>query len=50
MPHAAPDSFGYYKEGVYTDSACSTQDLDHAVVLYGYGTSDEGIDYWLVKK
>lgn len=52
MLHAAAalDSFGFYKEGVYQDAKCSNQDLDHAVVLFGYGTSDQGVDYWLVKK
>lgn len=24
------------------------RDLDHTVTLYGYGTSPEGVDYWLV--
>lgn len=38
------DTFRYYAEGVYTDSRCTTKsrDLDHAVVLFGYGTTPQG--------
>lgn len=25
------------------------EELDHAVTLMGYGTSEEGEDYWLIK-
>eukprot|EP00195_Chlamydomonas_chlamydogama_P002895 CAMPEP_0202919314 /NCGR_PEP_ID=MMETSP1392-20130828/75519_1 /ASSEMBLY_ACC=CAM_ASM_000868 /TAXON_ID=225041 /ORGANISM="Chlamydomonas chlamydogama, Strain SAG 11-48b" /LENGTH=602 /DNA_ID=CAMNT_0049612635 /DNA_START=31 /DNA_END=1836 /DNA_ORIENTATION=- len=46
---ASLDSFRYYKEGVYDEAGCSRWELDHQVMLYGYGTTDTGIDYWLVK-
>jgi hypothetical protein len=39
---AALDSFGFYKEGVYFEKDCSNWELDHQVMLYGYGTSDKG--------
>ncbi len=39
--------FQHYTSGVMTDDACGT-DLDHAVLVVGYGTED-GLDYWLVK-
>ena len=38
----------FYHSGVYSDSQCSQKDLDHAVLVVGYGTS-QGLDYWLVK-
>ncbi|XP_014246985.1 cathepsin L1-like [Cimex lectularius] len=38
-----------YKEGVYYEPECSTENLDHGVLLVGYGTTDDGEDYWLVK-
>lgn len=48
---AAPDSFVFYSSGVYNNSACKSDyaDLDHAVLVSGYGTTEEGHDYWLVK-
>lgn len=35
-----------YKAGVYRDTACSRERLDHFMLVVGYGTS-EGVDYWL---
>ena len=43
-------SFQRYKHGVYVEAACSSTQLDHAVLLVGYGTdAASGLDYWLVK-
>lgn len=39
--------FQFYSGGVFT-GACGT-DLDHGVAVVGYGTSEEGTKYWLVK-
>lgn len=38
----------YYKEGVFSSSRCSSNELNHAMVITGYGTYN-GVDYYLVK-
>ena len=35
-------------EGVYDEPECSSSQLDHGVLLVGYGTEGKK-DYWLVK-
>ncbi|XP_010538207.1 PREDICTED: ervatamin-B [Tarenaya hassleriana] len=37
----------HYSGGIY-DGECGTN-LNHGVTIVGYGTSDDGIEYWLVK-
>ncbi|XP_062453554.1 cathepsin S [Rhea pennata] len=44
---ATQPTFFLYRSGVYDDPLC-TQEVNHAVVVIGYGTLD-GKDYWLVK-
>ncbi|KAK8579302.1 hypothetical protein V6N12_069629 [Hibiscus sabdariffa] len=39
--------FQYYMGGVFTGE-CSNR-LTHAVTIVGYGTSEEGLDYWVIK-
>ncbi|KAL7393554.1 hypothetical protein ABVT39_012765 [Epinephelus coioides] len=39
--------FAFFRSGVYDDPSC-TQNVNHAVLVVGYGTLD-GADYWLVK-
>ena len=47
---ASQDSLTFYSSGVYYESDCmwKPKDLDHSMVLVGYGTDPAG-DYWLVK-
>lgn len=45
---ASLDSFREYKSGVYFDPEC-TQQVNHAMLVVGYGTSESGEDYWIVK-
>ena len=37
-----------YKGGIFDGPSCETP-IDHAMVVVGYGTTDNGADYWLVK-
>lgn len=42
------DDWHAYTGGVM-DFACCSEPIDHAVVLVGYGTTEDGQDYWKLK-
>ncbi|XP_055911642.1 procathepsin L-like [Eupeodes corollae] len=46
--NAATESFVLYKEGIYDDEECNKEDVNHSVLVVGYG-SENGKDYWIVK-
>jgi len=47
--NAGLESFQLYEGGVYAPSGCDPNALDHAVVVVGYGVTDEGQAYWLIQ-
>lgn len=45
--NASGKEFRLYASGVF-NGECSTT-LDHVVLIVGYGTAEDGSDYWLIK-
>lgn len=45
------ESFQYYGDGVYFDPKCGNkpEDMNHAVLVVGYGQEEDGTKYWIVK-
>ncbi|XP_050225669.1 ervatamin-B-like [Mercurialis annua] len=45
---ASSDYFRFYSNGIFPAQDCGNS-LNHGVLLVGYGTSVDGIKYWLIK-
>jgi len=45
---SSQDTFQTYTSGVYVEPACTTNG-DHLVLIVGYGTTPEGVNYWIAK-
>ncbi|PQQ03323.1 ervatamin-C [Prunus yedoensis var. nudiflora] len=45
---AAEQEFMHYQSAVFLATGCGTT-LDHAVTIVGYGMTEDGTKYWLLK-
>ena len=47
----ATENFMFYREGVFYDPTCaeSLGQVNHAVLLVGYGTEPAGADFWIIQ-
>ncbi|XP_062095881.1 zingipain-2-like [Humulus lupulus] len=45
----ATESLKLYSSGIFTGDDCSGNDVSHAVTFVGYGTTEDGNNYWLAK-
>ena len=46
---ASSTKFQSYASGVYDEPSCSEIIQTHAVLCVGFGTTDDGVDYWIMK-
>ena len=45
------DDFRFYKSGVYSSKDCKDgpDTVNHAVLAVGYGETEDGTKYWIIK-
>ena len=43
------NKFRFYDFGVFKDESCSYENMNHAVLVVGYGADEEYGGYWIVK-
>lgn len=43
------ESFQFYSEGIYYEQQCNECYLTHSALVVGYGTDENGEDYYIVK-
>lgn len=46
---ASHESFQHYKSGIYHEPKCDSNLVDHGVLAVGYGVSEDGQEYYIVK-
>ncbi|XP_064383110.1 procathepsin L-like isoform X2 [Halichondria panicea] len=46
---ASSTEFRFYSSGVFDNYRCSNYDINHAMLVIGYGRSSDGREYWRVK-
>lgn len=45
----AEDNFQFYDSGIFSSTTCSSSSLDHAVLAVGYGVTNKGVRYIMIK-
>jgi len=38
-----------YQKGIDNPSSCDPDELNHAVLIVGFGSTPDGTDYWIIK-
>jgi len=46
---ASQSSFQFYSNGIYYDKSCSSTELDHEMLLIGYGQINPNQKYWILQ-
>ena len=42
-------TFQFYSSGIYSDPNCTGENINHAVIVIGYGSTVDGQDYYTIK-